>query len=57
MKQKVAAARKGKVKQTLIGLLDLDSIFKPRLEYKQYFDLGEAMIGKVSLKNDKIYTF
>lgn len=54
MKQKVAVARKGKVKQTLIGLLDLDSIFKPRLEYKQYFDLREALIGKVSLKNDKI---
>lgn len=57
MKQKVAAERKGKVKCTLIGLLDLDSIFKPCLEYKRNAGLWEAMIGKVCLKNDKIHQF
>jgi len=57
MEQKEAAGRKGKVKCTLIGLLDLDNMFKPCLEYKQNSGLCEAMIGKVCLKNDKIYQF
>lgn len=53
----MAAERKEKVKCTLIGLWDLDSIFKPWFEYKQNSGLWEAMIGKVCLKNDKIYQF
>lgn len=57
MKQKVAAERKGKGKCTLIGLLDLDSIFKPCLECKHNSSLWRSMIGKVFLKNDKIYQF